>query len=764
MRFNCFLLAIFAFSLAQAEEPTQIAAQNTHMEELNVWGKAQDSASAGYTSPNSLLTQEDMQAINAATTEDLVKYEPSIVIRRRYIGDSNGTLGLRGSNMFATSRSMVFADGVPLHYLLQSRWNGAPRWTMVSASEIAQVEILYGPFSAEYSGNSMGGVVLIETAIPEKRELHIDLDYFNQSFSDYGFDDNVAGNKAFISVADKIGDTSLYLSYNRLRNSSQPQSYYYDNREPTDAAKPVQGAIAGKDIYGNEVLYFGDTGVEKVSADNIKFRLGHDFANWSGLLNIAFEDRNTSRNQANSYLTDSQGSPVWGGSVVQDDVGMNIRSSRLSARDLDRQSLSLGLRIRGNLSEAVSVEGNISDFRILKDITYVSAANPAASDFTGNGQATDFDDTGWQTFDVKLNAQFGGGVALVTGGRYESYRLNLSVFESDRWHSGENNGYHSRSGGEAEIGGLFSQLNWDINAQWRAAIGLRYEDWRSHSGYYSDNDESTPEFDLVDVPSTEHSKFSPKFSLAYQPNESWLFRYSYGQAYRFPIVEELFSQYQAYNSVSEANPVLKPEDGKHHNLMLERSIEGGYLRVNVFQESIRDVIESQSTILPGGGTVRTFSAIDQVDTSGVEFIVNQHGFMRDALDIRFNLSYLDSTIVDNSTAEGENPAATNEGNDYPRMPHWRSNVMATYHLGDDLSASANVQYASNSFGRPDNLDTEKNVMGAQDGYTRIGVRTAYAVTKSLKWALGVDNITNEIAYVAHPWPGRTVYMSLSYQR
>jgi Outer membrane receptor proteins, mostly Fe transport len=443
---------------------------------------------------------------------------------------------------------------------------------------------------------------------------------------------------------------------------------------------------------------------------------------------------------------------------------MNIRNSRLSARDLDRQSLSLGLRIRGNLSEAVSVEGNISDFRILKDITYVSAANPAASDFTGNGQATDFDDTGWQTFDVKLNAQLGEGVALVTGGRYERYRLHLSVFESDRWHSGENNGYSSRSGGEAEIGALFSQLNWDINAQWRAAIGLRYEDWRSHSGYYSDNDESTPEFDLVDVPSTEHSKFSPKFSLAYQPNESWLFRYSYGQAYRFPIVEELFSQYQAYNSVSEANPVLKPEDGKHQNLMLERSIEGGYLRVNVFQESIRDVIESQSTILPGGGTVRTFSAIDQVDTSGVEFIVNQHGFMRDALDIRFNLSYLDSTIVDNSSAEGENPAATIEGNDYPRMPHWRSNVMATYHLGDDWSASANVQYASNSFGRPDNLDTEKNVMGAQDGYTRIGVRTAYAVTKSLKWALGVDNIINEIAYVAHPWPGRTVYMSLSYQR
>ena len=156
---------------------------NPKVEEVTVWGEVRASTNAGYTNPTSLLTQEDIVGINATTTEDLVKYEPSIVIRKRYIGDSNGTLGLRGSNMFATARSMVFADGVPLHYLLQTRWSGAPRWTMVSASEIAQVEILYGPFSAEYSGNSMGGVVLIETAIPQAREVHVDLDYFSQDFN-----------------------------------------------------------------------------------------------------------------------------------------------------------------------------------------------------------------------------------------------------------------------------------------------------------------------------------------------------------------------------------------------------------------------------------------------------------------------------------------------------------------------------------------------------------------------------------------------------
>src|SRR5690606_716730 len=163
-------------------------AQVRPVEEVRVWGEYKDNAHADFSSPVSVLTPDDVQSINIATTEDVVKYEPSLVIRRRFIGDANGTLGIRGSNMFQTSRSMVFADGVPLHYFLQSRWSGAPRWTMVSASEIAQVEVVYGPFSAEYSGNAMGGVILIETAVPQAREAHVDVGYFSQDFSAYQFD------------------------------------------------------------------------------------------------------------------------------------------------------------------------------------------------------------------------------------------------------------------------------------------------------------------------------------------------------------------------------------------------------------------------------------------------------------------------------------------------------------------------------------------------------------------------------------------------
>ncbi len=738
--------------------------KNPDIEEVKVWGEARDSASAGYTNPTSLLTQEDMVSINATTTEDLVKYEPSLVIRKRYIGDSNGTLGLRGSNMFATARSMVFADGVPLHYLLQTRWSGAPRWTMVSASEIAQVEILYGPFSAEYSGNSMGGVILIETAIPQEREVHVDLDYFSQDFSAYGFSDQLSGYKTFVSYGDKLGDFSIYLSFNHLDNDSQPQSYYFDYRTPSNNAVPVTGAVVDQDVFGKPAYYFGDTGVEQAVTDNFKIKLGYDFENWSTLLNIAYEDRNTLRDSPNTYLRNAAGDELWSGNFVQDGVGMSVASNRLGASELTRRSLSTGFRIKGDLTESTSFEANMSDFRILEDTSIASSHSLQDPLFNGRGQTTDYEDTGWQTLEGKfVIADLGvEGLELITGARYEAYQLNLDVFNSTNWKQGDNAGYTSRSGGETNISAAFVQMNWDINERWDLALGGRYEYWKSHDGYFNKDNPATPELDLVEVPETSSNQFSPKFSLGYVPAQDWLLRYSLARAYRFPVVEELFMQSQSYSTIVAAKPDLKPENGLHHNVMLEKQFETGYVRVNLFTETIQDAIESQSNLLPGGGSITTFSAIDEVETDGVELIINRYGLFVPELDLRFNLAYTKSIIVDNSTAEGPNPAATIEGNDYPRMPRWRGNFMATYHATDRWDLSANLQYADKSFGRLDNTDIAENVMGAQDGYTRVGVKTTYDISEQLELGFGVDNVTNEIDYVAHPWPGRTMYLSLSY--
>ncbi len=748
---------VLTVSAALAAQPVCAEGGENTLDAVVVWGVQKASEQAGYTSPTSTLTPDDLAGINMATTEDAVKHEPSIVIRRRFIGDSNGTMGMRGSNMFQTSRSMVFADGVPLHYLLESRWNGAPRWSMVSASEIAQVDVMYGPFSAEYGGNSMGGVVNIETKIPQKREVHLDGMIFSQSFDAYGYDDSINGYKGFISYGNKIGNLSVYASYNHLDNEAQPQNFRAGSISTSVSGTTVSGGIVGNDADGNEKMYYGDSGVVDTTTDNFKIKLGYDFGNWFALLNLAYEDRN-SQSVGNSYVQDGSGNTLWSGVVDQVGQFYTISGSSLSASERDRYSLNTALRLKGDLNETTQMEVNLSSFDVLKDETRTSAVNPNDPSFTGAGEVLDYDETGWQTAEAKWTFDelaMMDGLSMVTGLRHEAYSLNVDVYDSNNYAQGRKNALSDSSGGESSLNAAFGQMSWAIDERWDTSFGLRYEAWKSGNGYFANDDAGTPELDLVHVPSRSEKRTSPKFSLGLKPADDWVLRYSIAKAYRFPIVEELYSQFEAFTSKSLATPDLEPENGLHHNVMIERGVANGYLRVNLYRESIKDVIEAQTdtTVFP---SVRTFVPVDEVQTTGIELIANVDQLFVDKLDVRFNAAYTDSEIVKNSVD------ASIEGNRFPRMPKWRSNLLAIYHLNSVWDVGGSLQYASDSYGRLDNADNEDQVYGAQDGYTFVGLKMAYKVNPNTKVGVGVDNLTDEVAYVAHPWPQRTFYINASY--
>src|SRR5690606_20090398 len=148
-------------------------------------------------------------------------------------------------------------------------------------------------------------------------------------------------------------------------------------------------------------------------------------------------------------------------------------------------------------------------------------------------------------------------------------------------------------------------------------LGGRFERWESRQGYYYSAGTET-EY----LPGRSAEEFSPKFSLGYRPADNWLIRYSAAEAYRFPIVEELFNQYREYNAVSEANPSLEAEAGLHQNLMFQRTTVQGDWQINLFSERVDNVIVAQSTTFPGGASITTFIPVDTVDTQGIEFVAN----------------------------------------------------------------------------------------------------------------------------------------------
>src|SRR6478752_2736237 len=108
---------------------------------------------------------------NVRNTEDALRYFPSLFVRKRHIGDTQAPLATRTSGVGASARSLVYADGVLLSALIGNNNNFAsPRWGMIAPEEIERVDVLYGPFSAAYPGNSIGAVVNLTTRLPDGRE------------------------------------------------------------------------------------------------------------------------------------------------------------------------------------------------------------------------------------------------------------------------------------------------------------------------------------------------------------------------------------------------------------------------------------------------------------------------------------------------------------------------------------------------------------------------------------------------------------------
>lgn len=113
------------------------------------------------------VTREQFDNWNVVNTEDVLKYMPNLAVRKRFIGDLNAIIAVRGTSNTQSARGLVYADGLLLSNLLGSSFSFPPRWSMVSPDEIQQVDVIYGPFSALYPGNSLGATVLISTRMPK---------------------------------------------------------------------------------------------------------------------------------------------------------------------------------------------------------------------------------------------------------------------------------------------------------------------------------------------------------------------------------------------------------------------------------------------------------------------------------------------------------------------------------------------------------------------------------------------------------------------
>ena len=58
------------------------------------------------------VQEKKKKDINTVNTEDMLKYAPSLVVRKRHYGDTQDPVATRTSGVGASARSLIFVDGI----------------------------------------------------------------------------------------------------------------------------------------------------------------------------------------------------------------------------------------------------------------------------------------------------------------------------------------------------------------------------------------------------------------------------------------------------------------------------------------------------------------------------------------------------------------------------------------------------------------------------------------------------------------------------
>lgn len=749
---------------ASTSSPTPVAASS---DDILVIGQKTKPISIEPRGLSVSLGDEQFAGVNAFNVEDLIKYAPDFFVRTRYIGDNNAVPGFRGTHSTQSARSLVMVDGFVISNFLGNSFGYPPAWGIVSPNEVQQFDIVYGPYSARYPGNSMGGIVNITTRPPERTGAFVNLQAFYQPYEQFASKNDLRGWSAEGGFALKAKDSPLGLrvSARRLVNQGQPMQFYqlgyaaalYNNPA---AGTPVAGAVIDNKLIpaaGTNIVtpVIGDYSRIDSRQDQVRAVLRYDAGRVQGELLFAYWWNVEKTLAPQSYLTTAAGTPFYGDASGV--VSFGGHSYTLNAASAFRQGLFfkneylVGGKIAAPLA-GFDVRLNLSTLRFARQDNYQSNGY-AAGVADGAGQLTRAGPTGWYTADLVATRTIGAN-ALALGANANLYETDQSVFATSAWREASGATLGTRTFGRTRTVGLFAEDAIALDPATRLTLGLRYDAWRAYDGGVTAIARTGAQ---AGQPVTQFyairraDAWSPKLALRHVFGGDWVAELSLATATRFPTVGELFQGSLNGDGSFNANsfdPNLQPERSRDANLLLRHRFGPVTVTASAFYQRVRNTIFNFIGFNQNGVSTSSFKNIQQTRQYGFELIGEARDWPVRGLDIDANAAWIDAITAENPA----DPASV--GVQFPRIPRWRLNGNLRYRIMPKLQAVVGVRYAS----RP-NTDIDGRYRGNDYGYTSelfaLDLRTNLDVSDRLRLSAGVNNVTNARAWVFHPYPQRT---------
>jgi iron complex outermembrane receptor protein len=706
----------------------------------------------------SLTATKAVEQVNTINSEDMLKYAPSLLVRKRHYGDNQDPVATRTSGVGASARNLIFVDGILVSSPIgNNNTSASPHFGVAAPQDIDRVDVLYGPFSARYAGNSMGVTLNIVTRMPDSFEIYADATGAVEGFQQYGADMNVGTWAAAAGIGDRIGNFSWRLSANHLDAQAQPLGYATLTRPATasSAGTVLTGAFNDLNRTGAAIAVIGATSIEHQVQDTDTLKLAYDFGGPVLSYTASVFHQNDDAG-AQSWLRDPSGNTVYTGNSNINGYNYNIAASTFSNTIYNTQQTQLAqaVKLTSSTGGDFAWEAIITRYDYLTDKQRVPTAALPGALTGGAGTVNRLNGTGWMTTDADAVWRGLSDNELSFGVHRDAETYAQRKNNLTDWIAGGLGSVTTASQGRTATNALWAQDVWTIAPDLKASIGGRYEDWRAYDGV---NYSASPALN-VNQPSIHAGTFSPKASVAWQVADPWRVTFSYGQAFRMPTVTELYQSITTGATLSVPNPNLKPEHSNEYELAGEYHDDAGLVRLSLFEQDLAHALLSQSApLVPGSSTLFSYvQNVDRVRVRGFELVADRYDVLIPGLELSGSVTLADGRTL----ADAAFPDAV--GKMIPQLPRWRGNAVATYRPNAVWSFTLGARYSDKSFGTIDDSDPVSHTYQGFDGYFVVDARAQVRLDKNWTFSAGVDNLNDEKYFLFHPFPQRTLVMEIHY--
>ena len=715
-------------------------------------------------------TREQIErSVNATDSEDALKYFPSLLVRKRYIGDYNhAILSSRASGTGNSARSAVYADGILLSNYLGNGVGGLsfpPRWGLVTPEEIDRVDVMYGPFSAAYPGNSVGAVVDFTTRMPTRFEAHAKVGYVVQPFDLYSTHATYKAWQTSASLGGKACGLAWWINVNRTDSAGQPLTFatrLVSAGTPGTAGTPVTGAVLSGNNANVPWYLLGAATQYDTRQDHLKIKLAFDITPAIRASYVLGVWQNDADGNSRSYLRNAGGETVYSGPVNIDGRAYTLTGGDFA---LTREKLTHrmhGLSVKSHTQGIWDWEVAASRYDYDRDEKRQNAAaNPQPDAATGGaGTLADGSGTGWRTLALKGTWRpegMAGSHVVDFGFQQENYTLRYETSGiAGNYLEDDADGLVSNVRGETRLQSFYAQDLWRFAPGWNAVLGGRAERWQASDGLTAFSASAVQTY-----PDRHASYFSPKAALSWQWQPDTVLKASLGRAVRMPTVAELYGATSTTNSQFINDPDLRPERSWTGELSAERELGNALVRLTFFAERTRDALYSQTVFDPvANRNVSRVQNIERIGTKGIEAAFSGNDVLVRGLDLGASVTYARSFIEKNDGFVSI-PGDT-IGKWQPNIPRWRATLLASYRFDPSLSASLGLRYSGRQYRTLDNSDV--------NGFTYMGVSRYFTTDLRIRWqlakqwtaAFGIDNLNNYKYWNFHPYPQRSYSAELKW--